>query len=79
MKKGTVLSLKKIRLSEFIIKNNVLVLLVLLFIAGIAVGTFAGERIVGLSDYSADYLERFVAERSDASFLSVTLNSFARS
>lgn len=79
MKKGTVLSLKKIRLSEFIIKNNVLVLLVLLFIAGIAVGTFAGERIVGLSDYSADYLERFVAERSDASFLSVTLNSFAGS
>ena len=49
MKKGTVLSLKKIRLSEFIIKNNVLVLLVLLFIAGIAVGTFAGDsRIVGL-------------------------------
>lgn len=79
MKKGTVLSLKRIRLSEFIIKNNVLVLLVLLFIAGIAVGTFAGERIVGLSDYSADYLERFVAERSDASFLSVTLNSFAGS
>ena len=27
MKKGTVLSLKRIRLSEFIIKNNVLVLL----------------------------------------------------
>ena len=33
MKKGTVLSLKKIRLSEFIIKNNVLVLLVLLVAA----------------------------------------------
>ena len=32
-----------------------------------------------MSDYSADYLERFVAERSDASFLSVTLNSFAGS
>ena len=78
MKKGTVLSLKKIRLSEFIIKNNVLVLLVLLFIAGIAVGTFAGERIVGLSDYSADYLERFVAERSDASFLSVCFTAACR-
>ena len=79
MKKGTVLSLKKIRFSEFIIKNNVLVLLVILFIAGIAAGTFAGKKITGLTDYSAEYLERFVAERSNASFLSVTVNSFAAS
>ena len=79
MKKGTVLSLKKIRFSEFIMKNNVLVLLVILFIAGIAAGTFAGKKIAGLTDYSAEYLERFVAERSNASFLSVTVNSFAAS
>ena len=79
MKKGTVLSLKKIRLSEFIIKNNTLVLLVCLFIAGIAAGTFAGKRFSALADYSAKYLERFIAERQGVSFLSVAVNSFAES
>lgn len=79
MKKGTVLSLKKIRFSEFLIKNNVSVLLVILFVAGIAAGTFAGKKFVGLNDYSAEYLERFIAERKNASFLSVTVNSFAGS
>lgn len=76
MKKGTVLSLKNLRFADFMAKNNILVILVILFIIGIAAGTFSCSKVSALSDYSEAYLKRFISERTDASFISVTLDSF---
>lgn len=76
MRKGTVLSLKNFKLADFISKNNILVLLVLFFLAGITAGTFAEAKISFLSEYAVTYIERFTGERIDASFISVALDSF---
>ena len=76
MRKGTVLSLKNFKLADFISKNNILVLLVLFFLAGITAGTFAEAKISFLSEYAVTYIERFTGERIDASFVSVALDSF---
>ena len=79
MRKGKVLSLKNFKLTEFVTKNNILAVLVVLIIAGVSVGIFTESRIQVLSNYSATYLERFIALRSGESFLSVALSSFMSS
>lgn len=76
MKKGTVLSLKNLKFTDFMAKNNILVILVVLFVLGLFAGTFSGSKIGALSDYSEDYLKRFISERTNATFVSVTLDSF---
>ena len=76
MKKGTVLSLKNLKFTDFMAKNNILVILIFLFILGLAAGTFSGSKISVLSEYSDDYLKRFISERTNATFFSVTLDSF---
>ena len=76
MKKGTVLSLKNLKFTDFMAKNNILVILILLFVLGLAAGTFSGSKISVLSEYSDDYLKRFISERTNATFFSVTLDSF---
>ena len=63
MRKGTVLSLKNLKLTEFIFKNNILVLMALLFILGIAAGTFSFSALKPLQNYSAAFIERFVSDR----------------
>ena len=79
MRKGKVLSLKNLKFTEFIAKNNILAVLVILITAGIAVGIFTESKLQVLSRYSASYVERFVALRSGESFLSVALSSFMSS
>ena len=79
MRKGTVLSLKNFRFAEFIAKNNILVILVLLFIAGIIFGIFSEQKISFISDYASSYLDGFISERTGASFFSVMLESFMSS
>lgn len=79
MRKGKVLSLKNFRFMEFVAKNNLLAVLVVLIMAGVAVGIFTEERLQLLSKYSASYVERFVALRSGESFVSVALSSFMSS
>lgn len=76
MKKGTVLSLKNLNFTDFMAKNNILVILVILFVLGLFAGTFSGSKINALSEYSEDYLKRFISERTNAAFVSVTLDSF---
>lgn len=79
MRKGKVLSLKNFRFMEFVAKNNILAVLVVLITAGVAVGIFTEAKLQLLSKYSASYVERFVALRSGESFLSVALSSFMSS
>ena len=79
MRKGKVLSLKNLKFTEFIAKNNILAVLVILITAGIAVGIFTESKLQVLSRFSASYVERFVALRSGESFLSVALSSFMSS
>lgn len=76
MRRGTVLSLKRLGLSEFFVKNNISVLLTLLFVAGVAAGAASGNRLKGFSELSLEYFGRFITERTDASFLSVFIGSF---
>ena len=76
MQKGKVLSLKNFKLADFVARNNILTILVVLIAGGIAVGIFTQSKIQLLSEYSADYLERFIALRSGESFVSVALSSF---
>lgn len=79
MQKGKVLSLKNFRFAEFVAKNNILTILVVLITAGVAVGIFTESKLQVLSRYSASYIERFIALRSGESFASVALNSFMSS
>ena len=79
MQKGKVLSIKNFKLTEFVTKNNILAVLVVLIIAGVSVGIFTESRIQVLSNYSTTYVERFIALRSGESFLSVALSSFMSS
>lgn len=79
MRKGTVLSIKSLKIGNFIAKNNVLVILVALFIAGIAAGTFSYHKVHILAEYSNTYIERFILQRFESSFFSVVLNSFMES
>ena len=79
MRKGKVLSLKNFKLTEFVTKNNILAVLVVLIIAGVSVGIFTESRIQVLSNYSTTYVERFIALRSGESFFSVALSSFMSS
>lgn len=79
MRKGKVLSLKNFRFTEFVAKNNILAVLVVLITAGVAVGIFTESKLQVLSQYSASYVERFAALRSGESFVSVALSSFMSS
>lgn len=79
MRKGKVLSLKNFRFAEFVAKNNILAVLVILITAGVAVGIFTESKLQVLSQYSTSYVERFVALRSGESFVSVALSSFMSS
>lgn len=79
MRKGKVLSLKNFRFAEFVAKNNILAVLVVLITAGVAVGIFTESKLQVLSQYSASYVERFVALRSGESFISIVLSSFMSS
>ncbi len=76
MRKGKVLSLKTV---EFVAKNNILAVLFVLITSGVAVGIFTESKLQVLSQYSASYVERFVALRSGESFVSVALSSFMSS
>lgn len=76
MRKGTVLSLKNLRPVFFIAENKVLIILVFMLIIGIAFGTFSEARLSILSDYSDNFIERFINIRTKASFFSVVVNSF---
>ena len=79
MRKGTVLSLKNLKLTEFIFKNNILVLMALLFILGIAAGTFSFSALKPLQNYSAVFIERFVSDREGSAFFKILLDSFMHS
>ncbi len=79
MRKGKVLSLKNFRFTEFVAKNNILAVLFVLITSGVAVGIFTESKLQVLSQYSASYVERFVALRSGESFVSVALSSFMSS
>lgn len=79
MRKGKVLSLKNFRFTEFVAKNNILAVLFVLITSGVAVGIFTESKLQVLSQYSASYVERFVALRSGESFFSVALSSFMSS
>lgn len=76
MQKGKVLSLKNFKFMDFVARNNILTIFVVLIAGGIAVGIFTQSKIQLISEYSADYLERFIALRSGESFVSVALSSF---
>ena len=76
MQKGKVLSLKNFKFMDFVARNNILTILVVLIAGGIAVGIFTQSKIQLISEYSADYLERFIALRSGESFVSVAFSSF---
>ena len=76
MQKGKVLSLKNFKFMDFAARNNILTVLVVLIAGGVSIGIFTQSKIQLLSEYSADYLERFIALRSGESFISVALSSF---
>lgn len=76
MQKGKVFNFKSSKFYDFISANNILVILVLLFIIGLTVGTFTENRIMLLSDYSKNYIDRFVSEHTDMTFFTVAVNSF---
>lgn len=76
MRRGTVLNLKRLGLSEFFVKNNISLQLALLFAAGVAAGAVSGNRLKGFSELSLEYFGRFITERTEASFLSVFIGSF---
>ena len=76
MKKGTVVSLKSLRIKELVLKNNCFVWLSVLFIAGMICGTFLCVKTKILYDFSLKYTAHFESVRKGAGFLNVLFNSF---
>lgn len=76
MRKGTVLSFKKLRLFDIVYKNNFLIVMLILFVAGIVFGVFSVKDNSALTNSVSNYLKDFSKVRSDGSFLGILTDSF---
>lgn len=77
MKKGKVLNLSHCNeVFEFIKKNNVLMILTVLFLGGFCFGIYFCSEKQSFLEFSKSYLSDFIDNRTGHSFISVLFNSF---
>lgn len=80
MKKGTVLNLKRCNgIFEFLVKNNILIILTAFFIIGLAIGIFILDSRESLFSFTDGFIDNYISERSGEGFFRITVNSFLNS
>lgn len=77
MRKGTVLSLKSCnKIFDFIIKNNILIILSVFFTVGFIVGIVFYNKYETVADWNESFLNSFISNRTHKAVLSITVKSF---
>ncbi len=76
MRKGVIVSLKRIKLLDFITINHIFILMCVIFIAGIAIGSVIYPENETVSGLTIDFFDSFIEYHSSASFVSKILFSF---
>lgn len=78
MQRGKVLNLNRLKITDFFIKNKILIISLLLFLFGIIFGIFAVGKYEKLNDFSANFIKEFISLRASEKFSKILFNSFFR-
>lgn len=64
---------------QFIVKNRLLILVTVFFITGFAIAVFGTGKYEFVTEWTQNYFESFIAERTENSFFAVAADSFLSS
>ena len=75
MKKSRVVSLKKVGIVDFLKRNIIIVVLCLLFVAGVVIGTICYVKSAAANSLAKNWFADYISFRISDAFLSIFLNS----
>lgn len=78
MQKGKVLNLSRLKITDFLIKNKVLLISLILFLLGIIFGIFSFGKYQSLNEFSKDFISEFIALRVSEKFSKILITTFFR-
>lgn len=76
MQRGRVLNLSKLKITDFLIKNKILIICLILFLFGIVFGIFTLGKYQSLNSFSKDFINEFIKMRVSEKFSKILTNSF---
>ena len=79
MQRGKVLNLSRLRFTEVLFKNKLLIISIAVFLAGIIFGIISVGKYKNLTDFSAGFITDFMDLRNTERFSKILLSSFFRS
>ena len=79
MQRGKVLNLSRLRFTEVLFKNKLLIISLAVFLAGIIFGIISVGKYKNLTDFSAGFITDFMDLRNTERFSKILLSSFFRS
>ena len=79
MQRGKVLNLSRLRFTEVLFKNKLLIISIAVFLAGIIFGIISVGKYKNLTDFSAGFITDFMDLRNTEKFSKILLSSFFRS
>lgn len=79
MQRGKVLNLSRLRFTEVLFKNKLLIISLAVFLAGIIFGIISVGKYKNLTDFSAGFITDFMNLRNTEKFSKILLSSFFRS
>lgn len=79
MQRGKVLNLSRLRFTEVLFKNKLLIISIAVFLAGIIFGIISVGKYKNLTDFSAGFITDFMNLRNTEKFSKILLSSFFNS
>ena len=79
MQRGKVLNLSRLRFTEVLFKNKLLIISLAVFLVGIIFGIISVGKYKNLTDFSAGFITDFMDLRNTEKFSKILLSSFFRS
>ena len=79
MQRGKVLNLSRLRFTEVLFKNKLLIISLAVFLAGIIFGIISVGKYKNLTDFSAGFITEFMDLRNTEKFSKILLSSFFNS
>lgn len=79
MQRGKVLNLSRLRFTEVLFKNKLLIISLAVFLAGIIFGIISVGKYKNLTDFSAEFITDFMDLRNTEKFSKILLSSFFNS
>ena len=79
MQRGKVLNLSRLRFTEVLFKNKLLIISLAVFLAGIIFGIISVGKYKNLTDFSAGFITDFMDLRNTEKFSKILLSSFFNS